>query len=163
MRQAVAAHDQELERIVEAGGVRLAFVGDRPQLGDVAAELGRRYGGLARRHPVDVAAQRVDLAVVRHHAIGMRELPRRERVGREALMHERHRRDDARIGEVLVVGADLIRQEHALVDERAARQAHRVMADVAALVGIHDRVRHDLAHEEQAALELVRRSCWRGA
>ena len=36
VRQAVAAHHQELERVVEAGGVGLALVGDRPQLGDVA-------------------------------------------------------------------------------------------------------------------------------
>ena len=36
--QRVAAAHQEFERVVEAGGVRLAFVGDRPQLRDVVAE-----------------------------------------------------------------------------------------------------------------------------
>jgi hypothetical protein len=33
--------DQEFERIVEAGRVRLAFIGDRPELGDVVAEQRR--------------------------------------------------------------------------------------------------------------------------
>ena len=32
VRQRVAALEQEFERVVEAGGVRLSFVGDRPEL-----------------------------------------------------------------------------------------------------------------------------------
>ena len=155
VRQAVAAHHQELERVVEAGGIRLALVGDRPQLGDVAAEQRRRHRRLPRRHPVDVAAQRVDLAVVGDHAVGMRQLPRRERVGGEALVHQRHRRGEARVGEVRVVGLHLVGQEHALVDQRAARQRHRVVADVLALVGEVERVGDDLADEIEAALELL--------
>ncbi len=85
----------------------------------------------------------------------MGELPRGERVGREALVHERHRRHEPRVGQVLVVGAHLERQEHPLVDERAARQAHRVVADVLALVGEVERVRDDLADDVEPALELL--------
>lgn len=40
-------------------------------------------------HEVDVAAQRVDLAVVRQHAQRMGPLPAGERVGREARVHQR--------------------------------------------------------------------------
>ena len=69
MRERIAAHGEEFERVVEAGGVGLAFVGDRPQLGDVVAEFRRRHRRLPRRHPVVVAAQRVDLAVVGDHAV----------------------------------------------------------------------------------------------
>ena len=83
----IAAHGEKFERVVEAGGVGLAFVGDRPQLLDVGAELRRRDRGLARRHPVVVAAQRIDLAVMRDHAVGMRQRPGRECVGGKALMH----------------------------------------------------------------------------
>ncbi len=155
VRQAVAAHHQEFERVVEAGGVRLTLVGDRPQLGDVAAEQVRLHGRLPRRHPVDVAAQRVDLAVVRDHAVGMRQLPRRERVGGEALVHERHRRGEPRIGDVLVVLPHLVGEEHPLVDERAARQRHGVMTDVAALVGKVERVGDDLADQIEPALEVL--------
>ena len=91
VRQRVAALRQEFERVVEAGGVGLAFVGDRPKLVDVLAEQRRRDGSLARRHPVVVAAQRVDLAVMRDVAVGMRQRPGREGVGREALVHQRER------------------------------------------------------------------------
>ena len=119
----VAAAHQELERVVEAGGVGLALVGDRPELRDVVAEQLGVDRGLARRHPVDVAAQRVDLAVMRDHPVGMRELPGREGVGREALVHERERALEARVLQVLVVGAELGHQHHALVDDGAAGQA----------------------------------------
>ena len=103
----IAALHQEFERIVETGGVRLAFVGDRPQLGNVVAEQGRGDRSLARRHPVDVAAQRVDLAVMRDHAIGMGELPGREGVGREALMHQRDGGLDALVAQVREIIAEL--------------------------------------------------------
>ena len=155
MRQAVAAHHQELERVVEAGGVGLALVRDRPQLGDVAAEQLRPHRGLPRRHPVDVAAQRVDLAVVGDHAVGVRELPRRERVGGEALVHERHRGSQPRVGDVLVVVPHLVGEEHPLVDDRAARQRHRVVADVAALVGKMEGVGDHLADQIEPALEVL--------
>ena len=56
----------------------------------------------------------------------MREIPGRERVGREALVHERERRDDARVLQVLVIRADLVREQHALVDDRARRHRRHV-------------------------------------
>ena len=57
--------NEELERIVEAGGVRLAFIRNRPQLRDVGAEEFRGDARLTRRHPVDITPQGVDFAVVR--------------------------------------------------------------------------------------------------
>ena len=106
VRQRVAALHQEFERVVEAGGVGLALVGDRPELGDVLAEELGGHRGLARRHPVDVAAQRVDLAVMRDHPVGMRQRPGREGVGREALMHQRQRALEVRL---VQVGVDTCR------------------------------------------------------
>ena len=73
--EAVAALEQELERIVETRRVGLAVIGDRPELRDVVAEQFGIDRRLARRHPVVVAAHRVDLAIVRDHAVGMRQLP----------------------------------------------------------------------------------------
>ena len=132
VRERVAALHQEFERVVEAGGVGLALVGDRPELLDVVAEQRRRHRRLPRRHPVVVAAQRVDLAVVRDHAVGMRERPGREGVGREALMHQRERALEIRIVQVGIIGAELVGEEHALVDDGAARDRHRVIAATAA-------------------------------
>ena len=157
MRERVAALGQELERIVEAGGVGLALVGDRPQLGDVVAEQLRRHRGLPRRHPVDVAAQRVDLAVVRHHAIRMRQRPARERVGGEALVHQAERGLEVLLVQVGIVLAELVGEEHALVDHGAARQRHDVVVGKPPLAAAIDHVGDHLAQDVELALELVLR------
>ncbi|MGY4355777.1 hypothetical protein ACVW0J_002270 [Bradyrhizobium sp. i1.7.7] len=155
VRQRVAALHQEFERVVEAGGVRLAFIGDRPEPVDVlAVELGA-HGSLARRHPVGVAAQRVDLAVMRDHAIGMRQRPRREGVGREALMHQRQRALEVRLVQIGIVLAELVGEEHALVDHGAARHRAGVIAREAAVAALVDRLRDRLAQDVQPALEIV--------
>ena len=74
---------------------------------------------LARAHPVDVAGQRVDLAVVRDVAVRMRQRPRRERVRAEPLVHERQRRlrgpDRVRSGNIVSIWSG---RQHALVDQR---------------------------------------------
>ena len=155
VRQRVAALHQEFERVVEAGGVRLAFVGDRPEPVDVlAVELGA-HRGLARRHPVDVAAQRVDLAVMRDHAVGMRQRPGREGVGREALMHQRQRALEVRLVQIGIVLAELVGEEHALVDHGAARHRAGVIAGEAAVAALVDRLRDRLAQDVEPALEIV--------
>ena len=107
VRKRIAAPHQELEGVVEAGGVGLALVGDRPDLRDVVAEelgVDRRLAG---RHPVHVAAQRVDLAVVGDHAVGVRELPAREGVRGEALVDESESALEARVAQVRVIAAEL--------------------------------------------------------
>ena len=78
---------------------------------------------LARAHPVDVAAQRVDLAVVRDVAVRVRQRPRRERVRAEALVHQRQRRLDVGIGQIGERAVDLIGDQHPFVDQRLRRQA----------------------------------------
>ena len=119
MGEGIAALNEEFERIVETGGVRLAFIGDRPELADVVAEEIGGDRGLPRRHPVDVAAQRIDLAIMGDEAIGMRQRPGRKRIGREALMHQRQRRCEAWIRQILEIFAELGRQQEAFVDQRA--------------------------------------------
>ena len=155
VRQRVAALHQEFERVVEAGGVGLAFVGDRPQPADVLAVQFRMHRSLPRRHPVDVAAQRVDLAVMRDHPVGMRQRPGREGVGREALMHQRQRALEIRLMQVGIILAELVGEEHALVDHGAARHRHRVIAGKAAVAALIDRLRDRLAQDVEPALELV--------
>jgi len=84
VRDRAAAEHEQLEHVVEVGRVGAAFPDDGEHLAQVVAEEVGRELRLARAHPVDVAAQRVDLAVVRDHPVRMRELPARERVGRKA-------------------------------------------------------------------------------
>ena len=127
MRQRVAAHGQEFERVVEAGRVRLAFIGNGPELGEVLAEDVGAHVGLARGHPVVVSAHRVDFAVVADETIGMRQRPGRECVGREALMYHGKGRLDAVVLEVAIIGAKLGPQHEALVDQRTGGDRDRVI------------------------------------
>ena len=155
VRQRIAALHQEFEAVVEAGGVGLAFIGDRPQPRDVLAVQLRMHRGLPRRHPVDVAAQRVDLAVVRDHPVGMRQRPGREGVGGEALMHQRQRALEIGLVQIGIILAELVGKEHALVDHGAARHRHRIIAGEPAVAALIDRLRDRLAQDVEPALELV--------
>ncbi len=119
MRQRVTAGDQDLQRIVDTGGIRLPVRDQRPHLVEVRADQLRGHRMPTRIHPVDVAADGVDLAVMRQEAIRMRQAPGRERVGGETLMHQRQRRLGQRVAQVKVEGADLWRQQQALVDDGA--------------------------------------------
>jgi hypothetical protein len=68
---------------------------------------------------------------VRDHAERLRERPRRERVRRVARVHERELRCEPLVGEVGVERLELERRDHALVDERAARQRGEVQLELA--------------------------------
>ena len=128
MGERISTLDQEFERVVETRRIGLPLVGDRPQLLDVVAE---EIGGdrrLARRHPVHVAAQRVDLAVVRDVAIGMSQLPRWERVCRKSLMHEGERGGQTGISQIIEIVAELTGQQKALVNDRPRRHRHGIIA-----------------------------------
>ena len=102
VRQAVARSDQQLHGVVEAGRVAEALADDRLDLLDVArlVEVGGEQG-LARPHPVDVAAQRVDLAVVRDHPVGVGQLPARERVGAEPRVEHAQCAVEQRVAQVV--------------------------------------------------------------
>ena len=158
MAQRIAALDKELERIVEAGRVGLALVGDRPKLRNVVAEQLGVDARLTRRHPVDIAPERVDLAVMRNHAIGVRETPGRERVGGEALMDERKGCIVARVQKVAVVRRELANENHALVDNGAGRHGHRIVfRDFRAASRINT-IGDDLADDIEPTLKIIFRS-----
>ena len=97
-------------------------------LGELA-EVVRAHPDLVALQPVQVALQRVDLAVVRQHPERLRQPPAREGVGRIALVVDREGADEARVLQVGVEDADLLGQHHPLVDDRPA--AHRADVEVA--------------------------------
>ena len=125
VRDRTAAEHQQLEHVVEDRRVGSALADDRHDLLEVVSEQLRGELRLSRPHPVDVPAQRVDLAVVRDHPIRVRELPARECVGREARVHQRQPRSQPRIAKVDEVPRQLRRGQHALVDHRPAREARQ--------------------------------------
>ena len=118
-----AAEHEQLHQAVERGRVGDVVAQQRVDLLDVLAE---EVGGeleLPRAHPVAVAAQGVDLAVVGEHAVRVGELPAREGVRGEARVHERQAADHALVAQVGEVARQLGRGEHALEDHRAAGEA----------------------------------------
>ena len=132
VRQRAPGHHQELEHVVERRGVAAAFPDDRQHFLQVVAEHVRPQQPFAGAHPVDVAGQGVDFAVVRDVAVRVRQRPRRERVRAEALVHQRERRLDVGIGQIRKHRLDLLGRQHPLVDQRVAREAD----DVAALLRV---------------------------
>ena len=156
MRQGAAAVVEQFEGVVEDGRIAGAGSGHGKQLGHVVAEEVRFEEGLAGIHPVDVAAQRVDFAVVAQKAKGMGQVPGRKGVGAVALVDQRQGADHVRVAQVGKIGLDLIGEEHALVNQGAAGQAGDVKEGRLAQTRLAHEPFHDFADDEQFALEMVR-------
>jgi hypothetical protein len=126
VRQRPAAHVQQLEHLVEGRGVRRAVAADREQPVEVAGNHLAGQQRLAGAHPVAVALDGVDLAVVRDEPERVRQRPAGERVGGEPGVHDRHRGGQPLVGQVGEERVELLGREHALVDDRARRQRREV-------------------------------------
>ena len=151
MRQRAPRKSEELQTVVEHRGVRSVGVDHGKGFRKILAEQRAGKQGLTRVHPIDIAAQRVDLAVVGDVPVGMRAVPTRESIRREPGMHERERRFDVRVFQVREIGVNLLGHEHAFVNNRPAgkrgHKPHRVDARRP------DRVRGALADNVELALE----------
>ena len=126
MRQPAAGLRKQFGHVVEACGIVLRLVDQRQQLFQIVAEKVRFQEGLACAGVVQVAAQRVDFAVVGQIAERMGQPPRRERVRAVALMDERQRRREHFVRKILVEGFDLRRQHQAFVDDRLRAEAWEI-------------------------------------
>ena len=124
-QRAAAGHEQ-LQHVVDDGGVAAALDQDGLELLDVLAEQVGGQVRLAGAHVVQVAAQGVDLAVVRQHAERLRQAPGREGVGAVALVHEHEGAGKGRVAQVRVEHGELRPGEHALVGDGAAGEAYDV-------------------------------------
>ena len=91
VRQAAAAEVQQLQHLVERRRVRAVRVADREQPGEVAGDEIAVQQRLTGAHTVAVAADGVDLTVVRDEPERVRERPRGERVRGETAVHQRDR------------------------------------------------------------------------
>ena len=136
VRQGPAPHVQQFQALVEAGRVAAVLVQDREQPLDTLPVLrGRNQVGGQHRlpgpHPVAVAADGVDLAVVGHVPVRMGQRPGREGVGREPAVHQGQRRAVPGIGQVGEEPLELRRGQHALVHDGPGRQAGEVHAALA--------------------------------
>ena len=92
VRQRTPAEHQQLEGVVQLGGVAAVRVDDRQRGRQVGAEQLGTKQLLPRPHPVLVALHGVDLAVVHQVAVGMGAVPARKGVGGEPRVHQGDRR-----------------------------------------------------------------------
>ena len=154
--QRSAGHEQELEHVVEDAGVGAVGLGDREQIAQRAAEQPALHDAFAGLHPVLVAAQRVDLAVVAHESVGLGAVPARKGVRREPRVHHGQVALVVRVVEIVEEVGQLARRQHALVDQHLRREA----ADIEGL-GLNERrvasepVACALADQVELALESV--------
>ncbi len=142
------AEVEQLERLVEARRVRSTWRADRER----PRQPGEQRAGehrLPRPHRVLVALHRVDLAVVGDEAVRVGERPRRERVRREAAVHEGEGALEALVGEVGIERRQLRGRQHPLVHERPRRQRWEVGGDL-----VLELVLDALAHDEGLAVEV---------
>ena len=143
---------QRLEDIVERRGIRAAGLHDGLHRLHLLAIDGRRHPRLMGLHPVEIALQRVDLAVMGDDAEGLGQMPGGEGVGGIALVIDREIRDEALVQQIGIEGRQLLRQEHALVDDRAAGEG----ADVEILDALLDhRLLDAPADQIEVDLELL--------
>ena len=70
-------------------------------------------------------------------------------------MHQRQRALEIRLVQVGIVLAELVGEEHALVDHGTARHRARVIAGEPAVAALIDRLRDRLAQDVEPAFELV--------
>mmetsp|Transcript_32603 Transcript_32603/g.79532 ORF Transcript_32603/g.79532 Transcript_32603/m.79532 type:complete len:1230 (+) Transcript_32603:1174-4863(+) len=128
---AVGTVVEKLEDVVIGPRVRLRLVNHREHLlRHLVPELGRLDVALPRPHPVLVALEGVDLAVVAQHAHRLRSTPRGKGVCGEARVHQRQVCLEALVAEVRKVLADLLRGEHSLVDDGAGAEGAGVEVGV---------------------------------
>ena len=122
VRQRAAAQREELEDLVEARRVRDLLRADRHGALEVAGEEVGAEQRLAGPHAVPVAADGVDLAVVRHRPVGVRQRPAREGVRREPAVHDGDRGLQPLVAQVREEQGQLVGGQHALVGHGAARE-----------------------------------------
>ncbi len=85
---------------------------------NIIAKQLRFHAVFVAQHPVVVAAQGVDLTVMRQHPERLGQFPGRESVGGITLVIKRKPRHKAFIQQIRVEIGHLFSQEHALIDDR---------------------------------------------
>ena len=121
-----AGMEQQFQGVVQGGRVAAAGRADRTELGHRAAAGAIPQERFTGAHPVDVAAKRVDFAVVAQIAERLGQIPGGKGVGTVALMHQGQGAGHGRVAQIGIKGDHLIGQQHALVDHGAGGEAGNV-------------------------------------
>ena len=152
--QVHAVHDEELESVVQHGGIGPGGVDHRQDLLVVLGEERRLHGLAPGEHAVRVAADGVDLTVVDDEPVRVCPFPAGVRVGGEPGMDHGDVRNEVLFLEVFVKASQLMYEEHAFINDGPGGQR----ADVCVVVGLfEDPADHiEFAVEVDAGLAVLR-------
>ena len=128
-----AVHQQKFQGVVQHGRVGPALVHHRQDLVHVLLQDGGAHGLLPGQHPVHVAPDGVDLAVVEDVAVGVGPLPAGVGVGGKAGVDQGQGALAVLRLQVSVEPAQLAHQEHALVDDGPAGEGGDIGVDIGLL------------------------------
>ncbi len=134
-RQGTPGLHQRFDHPIEGGAVRRTRLDDRLDVLVVVAKRRREHPRLVAFHPVEIASERIDFAVVGEHAEWLGELPGRPGVGGIALVKHREVGGEALVQEVRVEDRELLCEKQALIDEGAAGE--RADIEVVQVLGEH--------------------------
>ena len=131
--QGDAVHQQELQSVVQHGGVGAALVHHRQDLVHLRLQHRGVHGLLPGQHPVHVAPDGVDLAVVEDVAVGMGPLPAGGGVGGEPGVDQGDGALAVAVHQIGVELPQLPHQEHPLVHDGPAGEGADVGVDIGLL------------------------------
>lgn len=123
MGKRTAGAEQELEHVVQTGGIRKAGLHERSHIPGTFSPDCRADAPLSRLYPTPVGRNGVDLPVMGENAEGLGYLPCRRGVGRVTLMEDSEDGLIIRVVQVPIEIADPRRGEQTFVDHRPGRSA----------------------------------------
>ena len=131
--QGDAVHHQKFQGVVQHGGVGARGGNHRQNLAHVLfRQAGGLHGFLPGQHPVRVAPDGVDFAVVEDQPVGVGPFPAGGGIGGEPGVHHGNGAFRPLIPQIRVEGPQLVHQEHALVNHRPGGEG----AHIGALAGL---------------------------
>src|ERR1044071_1503742 len=124
--QGPAGKHEQFESIVEHGRIAAVSSDDRQNLFYVISEKVGLEHGLACMHPVDIAAQGIDFAVVSKITVGMCAIPAWKSICTEARMNQGQRSLHGGMRKVRKIGMKLGCEQHAFIHNSLIRETGNV-------------------------------------
>ena len=146
--QVHATGEEEIQHVVEAGGVRAGGVDEGGRFLQIGNERGRKLVA-ACLGPLAVAGDGVDLAVVGQIAERLGQRPARAGVGGEALVEDADGRLHTDVGEIQIEARQVHRHAQPFIDGDQIGEADHI--EVVVVDALFDAATHDI----EAALEIL--------
>ena len=159
MSKRAAGENKKFEYVVENAGVASIFQNNRVDIFDGVAEHPGENILLPGLHPVDVAPERVDLAVMAEKAVWMSPIPAREGIGAETRVHHGDGAFHILIVQLGIIGPYLLGKQHALIDNGFAGETRNIeIAAAENACGVFDPLGDSATNDIQLSFKLDFRS-----